>query len=373
VILIAGLVAILGACDPAADGQRRADASSSPPAPSASTKLTEPTPSTNVPTADPAQEPDEGTHLLFLRGRVIRSFDLDEGVQEPVATLPGGDAVLSVDGTAAAVVTAAVPTGNDEDFVEYPELQTIDLASGVRATLGPGFSPLWSASGNLAYIEPVERRACDGEACSGRVRIVVAGAEGNPQRMTTPGRWGLLGWAGDRLLAADQSDLRRTASVGPDGSAATLAIPPSEIWGASPDGGWLIRAGRRSSTILALDESGAPTGRAIDVDLDGAALGPGTWAPDSSTVAAVAIKGAPGGIPVSTMLTLSTTGPPPGAVPESRRAVGNVIWSPDSSRFAYVQATGPGGGRLTARLCDLDGACRSVFHWTQGVTLLALL
>ena len=162
-------------------------------------------------------------------------------------------------------------------------------------------------------------------------------------------------------------------SVGSDGATATLAIPPSQIWGGSPDGNWLIRAGRRSSTILALDEGGAPTGRVIDVDLDGAALGPGTWAPDSSTVAAVAIKAAPGGIPVSTMLTLSITGSLPGPVPGSRRAVGNVIWSPDSSRFAYAQATGPGGGRLTARLCDLDGACRSIFHWTQGVTLLALL
>ncbi|MDQ3620202.1 MAG: hypothetical protein M3391_08755 [Actinomycetota bacterium] len=366
-------MALLGACDPAAEGRRRIEASPSSAAPSGSPEVTEPTPSTSVPSADPSPEPDQGTQLLFLRGRVIRSFELDGAVQEPVVTLPGDNAVLSVDGTTAAVVTAAVPTGNDQDFLEYPELQTIDLDSGAREILGPGFSPLWSASGSLAYIEPVERRACDGEVCSGRARVVVAGAGESPQPVTSPGRWGLLGWAGSRLLVADQSDLRRTESVGPDGATASLAIPPSEIWGASPDGHWLIRAGRRSSTILALDESGAPTGRAIDVDLDGAALGPGTWAPDSSTVAAVAITAAPGGIPISRMLTLSTAGPFPRAVPGSRRAVGNVVWSPDSSRFAYAQAAGPGGTSLTARLCDLDGACRSIFHWTQGVTLLALL
>ena len=363
-------MALLGACDLEAEKRPRTEAT--PPSPTP-TGATESTPSSSLPSADPSQQPDGGTHLLFLRGRVIRSFDLDGVVQEPVVTLPGDNAVLSVDGTTAAVVTAAVPTGNDQDFLEYPEVQTIDLASGAREILGPGFSPLWSASGSLAYIEPVERRACDGEVCSGRVRVVVAGAGGSPQPVTSPGRWGLLSWAGNRLLAADQSDLRRTVSVGQDGAAASLAIPPSEVWGASPDGRWLVRTTRRSSTILALDASGAPAGRAIEMDLDGAALGPGAWAPDSSMVAAVAIKAARGGIPVSTMLTLSTAGPPPRAVPGSRGAVGNVIWSPDSSRFVHAQATGPGGSRLSARLCDLDGACKSIFHWTQGVTLLALL
>lgn len=370
--MIAALVTLLGACEPAAQDRRPTEASPSSPTPSAFAEVTEP-PSASVPSAGPSQEPDEGTHLLFLRGRVIRSFDLDGAVQEMVVRLPGDNAVLSIDGTTAAVVTAAVPTGNDQDFLEYPELQTIDLAGGAREILGPGFSPLWSASDSLAYIEPVERRACDGEVCSGRARVVVAGPGGSPQPVTSPGRWGLLGWAGTRLLVTDQSDLRRTVSVGPDGDTTSLAIPPSEVWGASPDGHWLLRADRRSSRILALDESGAPTGRAIDMDLDGAALGPGAWAPDSSTVTAVAITAAPGGIPVSRMLTLSTAGPPPKPVPGSRRAVGGVIWASDSSRFAYAQATGPGLSRLTARLCDLDGACRSLFHWTQGVTLLALL
>lgn len=310
--------------------------------------------------------------LLFLRGRIIRSFDLDGDVQEPVLTLPTGDAVLSPDGATVAVVTPAIPTGNDEDFLEYPELLTIDMDDGDRSTVGPGFSPQWSPAGHLAYLEPVERRACDGEVCSGRVRVAILQPGGTPRRTTRPGHWGLLGWAGDRLLVADRSDLSRTLSLGVDGAETPLDIPPSEIWGGSPDGRWLIQATARTTRIRPLDGTGAPTGRGPRVDLEGAVLGQGAWAPDSSVVAGVAIKASSGGIPVSTLVTFSTDDPDPSVLPGSRRAAGNVIWASDSSRYAYVQATGPRGGRLTARMCDLGGECRDLFHWTQGVTLLAL-
>ena len=249
---------------------------------------------------------------------------------------------------------------------------TIEMDDGSRSSVGPGFSPQWSSAGDLAYLEPVERRACDGEQCSGRVRVVILQPGRTPRRYTRPGHWGLLGWAGDRVLLADRSDLSRTVSLSPDGTESVLAIPPSEIWGGSPDGRWLVQAHARTTRIRPLDDAGAPAGPGLRVGLNGDALGPGAWAPDSSVVAGVAIAEPSRGIPITIAITFSTDHPDPSLVTDSRRASGNVIWAPDSSHFAYVQATGPGGGRLTARMCALGGACRELFHWTQGVTLLAL-
>jgi hypothetical protein len=322
-------------------------------------------------TPSPSEEPDEGAALLFLRGRVIRSFDLDNDAQEPVLTLPSADAALSPDGSTVAVVAPAIPTGNDEDFLEYPELLTVEMDEGARSSVGPGFSPQWSPAGHLAYLEPVERRACDGEACSGRVRVAILQPGGAPRRATRGGHWGLLGWAGDRLLVADRTDLSGTLSLGTDGTKTLLDIPPSEIWGGSPDGRWLIQAKARATRVRPLDDTGAASGRGPRVDLGGAVLGEGAWAPDSSVVAGVAIEVSSGGIPRSTLVTFSPGNTHPSDLPGSRRASGNVIWAPDSARFAYVQATGPRGGRLTARMCDQGGECQTLFHWIQGVTLLA--
>jgi hypothetical protein len=366
-VLLVAVLAFMGGCDSPTVEDRAEE-----PSPT-STSSTAPQPSTEPsPTSTPSEEYEEGGALLFLRGRVIRSFDLDGDAQEPVLTLPTGDAVLSPDAATVAVVTPGIPTGNDEDFLEYPKLLTIEMDEGDRSSVGPGFSPQWSPTGHLAYLEPVERRACDGEMCSGRVRVAILQPDGTPRRATPPGHWGLLGWAGDRLLVADRSDLSGTLSLGVDGAQTLLDISPSEIWGGSPDGRWLIQAKARTTGIRPLDATGAPSGRGSRVDLGGAVLGQGAWAPDSSVVAGVAIKVSPGGIPGSNVVMFSTDDPHPSVLPGSRRAAGNVIWAPDSSLYAYVQATGPRGGRLTARMCDLGGECRDLFHWTQGVTLLAL-
>ena len=371
-VLFVAFLVVLGACEPSSP-EREPAATPSKPSTVSATPLESPTPSPSATsTSIASEEPGSSTALLFLRGRVIRSFDLLGGEQEPLLRLPTGDAVLSPDAGTAAVVAPAIPTGNDEDFLEYPELLTIEMDDGARSTVGPGFSPQWSSAGDLAYLEPAERRACDGEQCSGRVRVVILQPGGTPRRYTPPGHWGLLGWAGSRVLVADRRDLSRTVSLGSDGTETVLAIPPSEMWGGSPDGRWLIHAQARTTRIRPLDDDGAPGGPGLRVDLSGAALGPGAWAPDSSVVAGVAIGASPGGIPTTTAITFSTDQPDPSLVTGSRRASGNVIWAPDSAHFAYVQATGPRGGRLTARMCALGGTCRELFHWTQGVTLLAL-
>jgi hypothetical protein len=370
-VLFVATLAVLGACEsssPESDGAAAPSQSSV-----SATPLESPSPSPSASLSSiPPEEPEEVDVLVFLRGRVVRSFDLSGGEQEPLLTLPTGDAVISPDGATVAVVAPSIPTGNDEEFLEYPELLMVDMGGGARSTVGPGFSPQWSAAGHLAYLEPVERRACDGEQCSGRVRVTIIQPGGAPRRSTRPGHWNLLGWAGDRVLVADRSDLSRTLSLGPDGTETVLAIPPSQIWGGSPDGRWLIQAKGRTTRIRPLDADGAPAGRGPRVELSGAALGPGAWAPDSASVAGVAIRAPSGGIPISSAVTFSTDEPEPSLVPGSRRASGNVIWASDSSRFAYVQATGPRGGHLTARMCAPGGSCRDLFHWTQGVTLLAL-
>ena len=326
----------------------------------------------------PALKPDSSetpgrsaaSALLYMKGRVLRRFDLRTGGDGVLREFPTQDVALSADGATAAYVAPTAP-GGDEDFVPSPGITLIDVATGVAGDLGPGVSPSFSPSGDfLAWLKPSGARVCEGETCSGESSVVVSRDDGDaPRVVLPPGRWSILGWAGDLVLAADQSDPDSVAVAGLDHPATDVAMNARTLWGASPDGDTLLQTrGKTALFSFFGDGEGAEP-----VPVDGT-LGEGAWSPDSEVVAAVRLGAVEQGIPESDLVLLDRSGGEPRRVPGSEGAVGQVVWAPDSLAFVYARSTGPKGLNLEAVLCREPpaGGCRSLFSWPRGVLLLRL-
>jgi hypothetical protein len=192
-----------------------------------------------------------------------------------------------------------------------------------------------------------------------------------PTVVLEAGRWFLLGWSGDRLLVSQEGDPDTTLSVALDGSVSALGVPPSEMWAASPDGRWVVTAPTGAAAVRPLLD-GAVAGPGVIHRLDGAVLAEGQWAPDSSMVAAVRLDAGDRGV-ASRLVTLAPGTDGPTTVPGTSGAAGQVLWGP-GGRVVFAR-TASRGRRLEAVMCDLAGpaACRPLFSWARGVTLLALL
>ncbi|HEX2236075.1 MAG TPA: hypothetical protein VHK89_07350 [Actinomycetota bacterium] len=303
----------------------------------------------------------------------MRRWEPTSGRSEPVAGLPSADVRAAAgSGWVAAVVDRRPPPVGEEDFAVAPHLELVDTASGARVATGPGFSPVWSPDGDeVAWLRPLEPRGCDGEACEGRVDVAVLDpGAGEPRRALGPGRWALLGWAGDDLLVSDVEDPDHVLLVAPGGSVETLAMPPSRLWGASPGGQWLVTVSGSGVEVAPLD--GAAVGEARPVRLRATALGPGSWSPDGTRLAAVAMRAGRGGVPRARVVVVAPELRRATEIAGSGGAAGSVLWSPDGRWVAFARQTGPGGGRLGAVVCRLGGRCRQLFSWSDDVELLRL-
>ena len=227
--------------------------------------------------------------MLYLDGKVLRRFDVETGASRRIDKLPSVDATASPEGDLVAYVTSSVPAPEDEDFVTAPELHLYEVDLGKDTTVGPGFSPLWNFSGDvIAYLEPQQPRACEGEVCTGSNLVVTADVD--THRRTTllsAGAWTPLGWLGDRVVVSDQTGEPTASVVSESGETETLSIPTNEFWGLSPDGNWLLRAATDGTTFL------SPSNPHLKetVHLGEAVLGEGAWSPDSRLVAAVLLEG----------------------------------------------------------------------------------
>ena len=189
------------------------------------------------------------------------------------------------------------------------------------------------------------------------------------------GAYGLLGWSGDRLLVADGSQTTRILSIGPQGDVIRLALAPSRFWGASPDGRWMVRVGAEETAFVRL-RGGQLTEETTPIAMGSRSLAAGTWAPDSSKIAAVAL----GGGSAPEVVLLSPGAPELRGLPRSKGVTGAPLWSSDGDSLLFPRDSGGRAGTLDARLCDANastagdrkGACPSLLSWREGVVLLRM-
>lgn len=317
----------------------------------------------------PISEPPETVSrtVTYLDGKVLRRWDVESGRSERIVKLPSVDVVASPDGSRMAYVTSSQPSPEDEDFIVSPELHLYDIESGEDTTIGPGLSPIWHTDGDrFVYVEPVEERVCEGEVCDGSDRVVVADVEGESREtILDAAAWTPLGWLGDEVVVTDQIAKPKTIAVSESGDVRPIAIPPSEFWGASPDGRWIVRSIAGSAEFSSPDGS-----EASGLDLGGGILAEGSWSPNSTEIASVLLE------ENGTKTELVRLGPDskkPVFLDESEGAAGPVLWSPDGSALLYTRTAGSGGLDLETVLCDLEaGGCQSLFSWARGVALLAV-
>jgi len=323
------------------------------------------------------REPERGPlTLLYLDGATLRALEVAGGRDRALTKLPGPDAHIAPRGGRIAVVgEAGRPREGAPDFLARPTLWLLDLRSGRRVELGPGVSPLWDADGTkLAWLRPVAPRECSAEGCTSDVEVVVLEiADMRARAWLPPGRWGLLSWAGERLLVAGADDLRvRLVSATQDPVIVDAA--PSEVWGASPDGRFLLRVGRRGASVATLRGNGVtsvrplPGGRRSFAD--------GAWAPGSGPHELAVVELTEGGrlVPPSRVVVLSVEEPSVRSLRRTQGATGPVLWSPGGDAVAFARPSGPGGRRLEAVLCSVARSrpCRELLSWTRGVALLRL-
>lgn len=318
----------------------------------------------------PVSEPPEtvGVTVTYLDGKVLRQWDVTSGSSERIVKLPTVDVVASQDGSLIAYVTSSQPSPEGEDFIASPELHLYDTESAHDTNIGPGLSPIWHQSGDkLVYVEPVEERVCEGEVCDGSDRVVVADVASEARKtILDAAAWTPLGWLGDEVVVTDQRAKPKTIAVSESGDVRPVPIQPSEFWGASPDGKWIVRSIAGTAEFLSPDGS-----EASGLDLRGGILGEGSWSPISTEIASVLLSD--GGAGKTKLVRLSPNSEEPVFLDGSGGAGGPVLWSADGSALLFARATGGRGLDLEAVLCDVEaGDCQSLFTWTRGVALLAV-
>ncbi len=298
---------------------------------------------------------------LYVRGT--------QGAGRALRRLPGPDVFAPPIGTWLAYLVPGSPPGPDSDFVAAPRLRLWDTASGAELAAGPGADPLWDHSGTrLAYLRPVGQRVCEGESCYGDVAVAsLTVPSGRRTTLLPRGNWVPLAWVGDHLLVADRGDPRHVVSVAPGGDARRIALRPSQVWDGSPDGRWLITAGRHGAAAVPM-AGGVPSGSPTDIPLrPGTVLADGAFANASTRVAAIALDIVRP--KRSRVVVFDPAAPRPRALPGSAGAATGVLWSGnDATVVTAVQA----GRHLRAVACPANGsaACAPLLQWVRGVELL---
>lgn len=310
--------------------------------------------SSEIATVPPTDDVADGEQLLYLQRTTLKRFDIDSGETTIVRELPSAD----VQAAPGAPLLAYLSEG--------PSLTVLNLASEDEVDLGPGVAPLWKpGGGRIAFLRPAPG-SCVEEGCPPlRAEVVLADPEtGAPVTLLPRGRWSLLAWAGDDLLAFDARTLEVFA-LDASGEQTPLGLEPSEFWDASPDGSWMVRVGERG-TVFA-PRADRATG-SIAVPIQGR-LADGEWSPDGERVAAVVLRRAR-----SHAVVFSPGQPEPVALPGSQGAAGNVVWSDDGDAVALARVDPSAGGRLEAIHCSVVDAprCVSLFSWRRSITLLQL-
>jgi hypothetical protein len=315
----------------------------------------------DTPRSSPAKP---ATSALYLSGDSLARLDLGSGALRRIGRSPTRDVYASNAGSWVAYVVSGEATAEEHDFVSEPILQAINLDSGNKVELGPGFSPLWHPTDSkLAYLRPVGGGRCSGEGCIGRFDVVVHDMQTTTSSELAEGRYNLLGWSGDRVLVADESDLSTTRSLGPGSDAQSVDVAPSELWDASPDGRWMLKS---ASDGVALVESRGDRQRSVEV---GGVLGDGAWSPDSRYIAVGVLNEA------RTRTRAVLIDVADGDVAQVTPALPGILdltWGPDSREFGFLTFVGR-SNRTELTLCSTEELACEIVGEPQRRTILLRL
>jgi Tol biopolymer transport system component len=304
------------------------------------------------------------TSALYLSGDSLARLELGSGELRRIGRSPTRDVFASNSGSWLAYVVSGGTAAEEHDFLLEPILQAINLDSGDKVELGPGFSPLWHpTAAKLAYLRPVGSAQCSGEGCSGLFDVVVHDMQTSMSSVLAEGRYSLLGWSDDRVLVADQNDLSTTRSLGPRGDAEPLDVAPSELWDASPDGRWLLKSASEGVTLVDTRD-----GRQRSIEVEGV-LGDGAWSPDSRYVAVGVLNDA------RTRTHAVLIDVDDGEVTEITPALPGILdltWGPDSRQFAFLTFVGR-SNRTELSLCSTEGRTCEIVGEPQRRTILLRL
>jgi hypothetical protein len=329
-----------------------------------------------------AGEPDEPSELVYVKGTSLFLYDLGSGRRHKVAELPSADVAVSPDGKEYAVVDETSPADSTPEGFRKPVLRLGSLQGEDTRELGPGRSPLWSPDGK--YVAAIAKArgvfSCDArpgdprrtKTCDATELVVAYEAAQDEKRQILLGadRWSLIGWTSDdRILAI--SFIFDNVVVGDLGSSIdevqTLGLQPAEVWGISPTEYVVLLVRKRQSVF---DYAGQREGSVID--LKGAMLGDGTWAPTGEHVAAIAIKQRRTQLPGSQLVLIAVASGAVQKVPGGENAQAAAAWAQDGGSFAYTRVHPQNAGKLQAVLCTMALECRPLFSWSEGISLLAL-
>jgi hypothetical protein len=326
--------------------------------------------------------PDE---ILYLSGTALLRRDIASGDEEPLGTLESPSVYPARGSQWIAYVTTRSAKG-DDDFAAEPQLRLYDPETEDDAAYGAGVAPVWNPTGtHVAFLRPVEPRNCQGETCSGDVRIgVVEAATGEEAVLPLdPGLYSILGWAGGWVVVGDFEDPATVTAVPLDGDPVELDMPASQYWAASPDGRWIVKTNAKKTELVPFADGALGDDR-VAVELGDYQLLEGAWAHDSSAVAAVVSieskvprgkgdeerlvkQGA-----TTRVVTFTPDDPEPQTVAGTFGATGSVLWSVDNDALVFATLLDPKRALFQAKYCELGNGsgCTIVTSWTEGVTLL---
>lgn len=276
--------------------------------------------------------------------KVLR-FDIEEETEEEVATMPRSS---STTGSLTSKWLSIVELAEDGE-TSVPVLYLFDPEAEEETEVGPGLAPTWKTDGTaVAYAEPLELERCSVVDCPGDKRIVVLDPATGDAETLIEGPYQILFWAGERLLVFDTREPEETISLTTDGSRAELDLRSSQIWGASPDGRWLVSLEEEGTKFIGLSDEGQ-VDEEIEVDIPpGTMLGAGHWAFDSSAVAAVLED-----VEEPRVVLFSPSDPNPETVAEGVGSITRVLWAPtNDALFLTTVREGIGG-----TYCTIEGDC----------------
>ncbi len=325
--------------------------------------------------------PDE---ILMLSGTTLVRRDVEAQTEETIDDIPSPSVHAAPGSTWLAYVTSKQASA-DDDFATEPVLHLYDTETKEKSGYGAGVAPVWNPSGtHVAFLRPIEPRDCTGEQCPGENQIgVVEAATGRESLLLDPGRYTILGWAGEWVLVSDFENPTSVISVSLGDERATLDMPPSQFWEASPDGAWVIKTNAKKTEFVAIADGELGDER-IPVELGRHELLEGAWAHDSSRVAAVTSlpsaiakgKGKKNRLveqePTTQIVSFSPDDPEPVLVDRTYGAAGTVLWSVENDAIVFASLLDPRKALFQARLCPIGNSeeCRIVTSWTEGVALL---